>query len=280
MPISISRTADGHPAIRVRYLTFALLPRRNGEGFTIYTKYPAIDPEASTAATFDSFDRHVASLAEFELRVQTFSDHLDEVEQLDRKTLTRQISTPWGSSDSRKRYDQGIELVGTPSHGGFIVDAQRNAQIHAAWRNASGHYEEDCCWAIVAYTFPHLFTRYERSSAESTLKGWYPDAWEIVTGQTIKPGESHERDRALFLQKHSDDLIVVSAINSRAHPGQVECLATRGGDRSFIHTPQALSFLVPSNEYTSSGFGFVIDEKRHPRIDRVGNVLVVGAMVQ
>src|SRR3546814_11910808 len=54
-------------------------------------------------------------------------------------------------------------------------------------------------------------------------------------------------------------LIVGSAINSKKYAGYVECHAQKGGDRRL--EPQ--KFLVPSAEYKTRKFGFVIDETRH-----------------
>ena len=63
-------------------------------------------------------------------------------------------------------------------------------------RAADGCYEEDECWAIVAFTFPHLFTGFERRSAERTMKDSFPEAWEAIFGTVLGPGESRTKDRA------------------------------------------------------------------------------------
>src|SRR3546814_11159011 len=68
-------------------------------------------------------------------------------------------------------------------HGGFIVSPELNELVDPEWRNDAGNYEEDSCWAIVAFTFPHLFTKRELKFANAELLNSYPDPWERLTGQ-------------------------------------------------------------------------------------------------
>lgn len=128
-------------------------------------------------------------------------------------------------------------------------------------RSEGGWYEEDCAWAIVAITFPHLFTSYERRCAERTIKDGWPDAWETIFGTILRPGESYEKDRRAFFAGHADDWIVVSAITSTHQEGVVECVATPGGGRGA--GTEERRFLVPTGEYGMGRFGFVIDPDRH-----------------
>lgn len=128
-------------------------------------------------------------------------------------------------------------------------------------RAADGFYEEDECWAIVAFTFPHLFTALERRHAERTIKDSWPDAWEAIFGTILAPGESREKDRRAFEAEHATDWIVVSAITSEHESGFVECVATPGGRRGA--GAEERRFLVPASEYEIGRFGFVIDPARH-----------------
>ena len=91
-------------------------------------------------------------------------------------------ATPWGLADHLTPCTEGIVFCTTPSHGGFHVDEVRNAQIHPAFREADGWYEEDCAWAKVVYTFPEFFDEAELRVAITMLKRWYPAAWTAVTG--------------------------------------------------------------------------------------------------
>jgi hypothetical protein len=61
------------------------------------------------------------------------------------------MRTPWGQADRVQEVGPGVTFVTTPSHGGFHLDAARNARVPRAWRDATwsgqglrGWYEEDC----------------------------------------------------------------------------------------------------------------------------------------
>lgn len=41
---------------------------------------------------------------------------------------TNPTYTPWGKADYEKVYAEGIVFYGTPSHGGFKLDRERNAR--------------------------------------------------------------------------------------------------------------------------------------------------------
>src|SRR3546814_127012 len=146
-----------------------------------------------------------------------------------RRVLFR--SSYWGPTQTRRAYYPGIESVTTAGHGGFIVSPELNELVDPEWRNDAGNYEEDSCWAIVAFTFPHLFTKRELKFANAELLNSYPDPWERLTGQKILPGQSRSRDEQAFLTENANRLIVGSAINSKKYAGYVECHAQKGGDR-------------------------------------------------
>lgn len=175
------------------------------------------------------------------------------------------IHTPWGIADYERFHAEGVVFHGTPSHGGFRLDAERNAKVHPLLRERDGFYEEDCAWSKVVFTFPQLFSIEERAAALATLKNCYPDAYEAIAGVTLAPGESVVKDQRRFRQDHADDWIVISAIASDRDPAMVECVAVKGGERG--QTPER-AYLVPAEEYRKRGrFGFVIDEARHARCD-------------
>ena len=48
------------------------------------------------------------------------------------------IHTPWGAADYEKIYAEGVIFHGTPSHGGFRLDAERNAKVHPLLREQDG----------------------------------------------------------------------------------------------------------------------------------------------
>jgi hypothetical protein len=146
-------------------------------------------------------------------------------------------------------------------HGGFKLSAEQNRKVHPMLQSAGGWYEEDGEWAIVAITFPHLFTTFERRCAETTMKDSWPDAWEAIFGTILAAGDAREKDRREFEVEHADDWIVVSAITPDHEKGFVECVATLGGQRG-AGTEQR-RFLVPGGEYQIGRFGFVVDPDRH-----------------
>ena len=183
---------------------------------------------------------------------------------------TNPAYTPWGKADYEKVYAEGIVFYGTPSHGGFKLDRERNTKVHPALRERDGFYEEDCAWAKVAFTFPDVFSEKDREAAIRTMKEWYPDEYETVAGVILAPGESHVKDERLFLERHANDWIVISAIRSAQHPGMVECIATIGGRRGQRGKPVSAErrYLVSNQEYDQRGkFGFVIDPDRHSLCD-------------
>ena len=98
--------------------------------------------------------------------------------------------TPWGAADHTERVAPGIIRYSTPSHGGFHVAPTQNAKVHPAWRLADGWYEEDCDWAIVAFTFPDLFIK-DYAQAVDTARNWHPHAYMKITGTELRPDESY-----------------------------------------------------------------------------------------
>jgi hypothetical protein len=149
----------------------------------------------------------------------------------------------------------------TAGHGGFRLSVERNRKVHSMLRARGGWYEEDSAWAIVAITFPQLFTSFERRCAEPTIKDGWPDAWEAIFGPILQPGESYERDRQAFEATHAADWIVISAITSQQENGFVEVVATQGGKRG--SGTEERRFLIPLDEYQVGRFGFVVDVDRH-----------------
>lgn len=132
-------------------------------------------------------------------------------------------------------------------------------------RARDGWYEEDECWAIVALTYPYLFTTFERRCAERTIKDSWPDAFETISGTILLPGESHTKDQLSFERDHAGDWIVISAITSEQAKGFVECVATQGGQCGA--DAEERRFLVSTAEYEVGRFGFVIDPERHAVYD-------------
>ncbi len=190
--------------------------------------------------------------------------HESELRTLNRPTIRAGASTPWGMAQISRQFADGIILHSTAGHGGFHLDEIANAVVHPHYRNDDGFYEEDCEWAKVAHAFPHLFTTHERRLADRTLRDYFPDAYERVTGAILNGGQSHMRDRQEFESVHRNDWVVIAALNSDHQPGFVECIATLGGIRGEVGERR---FLVPRSDYSIGRHGFVIDPLKHQPYD-------------
>ena len=182
------------------------------------------------------------------------------------------MQTPWGHADSQKTLAPGIISVSTPSHGGIKVEKELNQLIPDYMRTSDGWYEEDVDWSIVATVFPHAFTTEERKHAKNTLRGYIPMAYEMYYKEVIPPGESHAKDAMAFRVLHKNDYVGMAAFGDW-HPqvpkGHVVVFAGRGGRTVDYRYPKDTAyFVVPQDDYdVPSPHGFVIDEKKYPRID-------------
>jgi hypothetical protein len=259
--VSFGRSADGMVVALAGDTAFAMLPGRNGKHF-LATAWRLRRPMAEwTRTDFYGHSGDLANEAAFRSRVLENAGHQREKHELDRREIHSRANTPWGTSQGATVYAEGITAHSTAGHGGFHLSGERNRKVHPMLRAAGGWYEEDEFWAIVALTYPHLFTAFERRCAERTVKDSWPDEWETLFGTILQPGESRTKDRRAFELEHADDWIVISAITSTRESGYVECVATPGGKR--IDGIEERRFLVPCSEYDIGRFGFVINPDRH-----------------
>ncbi|MDK1376384.1 MULTISPECIES: hypothetical protein [unclassified Sinorhizobium] len=263
--LEFGRSADGMAVARVGDLVFAMVPARDGRYFLASAWRVS---RSLAGLKRDDFYAHHGSIdgeAAFRDRMTEQAEHRRELGTLGRQTVRLNCSTPWGSSQGATVYADGIVSHTTAGHGGFKLSAARNAKVHPMLRADSGWYEEDAAWAIVALTFRHLFTTYERKCADNTIRDSWPEAWEMISDRSLAPGESYEKDRRVFAQEHAGDWIVTAALRSDHRPGMTEVIATIGGNRS--ERAEARRFLVPSDDYAVGRFGFVIDEAKHASYD-------------
>ena len=259
--VRFATSADGFPVALVGDTTFAMLPGR-GKTHFLATAWRTRRPLAGMVR--DDFYGHGGVLADeqaFRAKVLEQAEHAREKRARGRREVRSHANTPWGPSQGATVFAEGVVCRSTAGHGGFHLAADRNAKVDPRLRRPGGWYEEDAEWAIVALTFPHLFTGFERRSAEQTVKDSWPDAWEAIFGTVLEPGQSHEKDRRAFRARHAGDWIVLSAIRSEQHDGHVEVVATLGGNRG--QRTEERRFLVPSAEYEVGRFGFVVDPARH-----------------
>ncbi len=259
--VSFGRGADGLLVALVGETAFAMAPSRDGRHYLV-TGWRIHRPMSEwTRSDFYGHSGELADEAAFRARVLENAEHQRERRMLGRVEEHSRAPTPWGASQGATVYAEGVTSHSTAGHGGFKLSAERNRKVHPMLRSAGGWYEEDAAWAIVALTFPHLFTAYERRCAERTVKDSWPDAWEAIFGTVLQPGESYEKDRRAFEQAHALDWLVASAITSNHEPGFVEVVATLGGKRG--PGTEERRFLVPCDEYRIGRFGFVVDAARH-----------------
>lgn len=271
-PVSFGRSADGMNVALVGEAAFAMAPARDGRHILVTAWNIRRPMEGWTRNDFYGHCGDLADEAAFRSRVIENAEHQREKRALGRREIALRAHTPWGQSQRSTIYAEGVICHTTAGHGGFHLSAERNRKVNPALRVRGGFYEEDEAWSIVAITFPHLFTAFERRCAEKTFADAWPDAWEVIFGKLLLPGESRTKDRRAFEIQHAGDWVVTSAISSSHETGFVECVATVGGKRG--EGVAERRFLVPAGEYEIGRFGFVIDPDRHPiyhgRSDFVG----------
>ncbi len=235
------------PVARISDLVLAMVTSPNGFAF-LASAVSAHRPLAElTRANFIGHDGRVADEDEFRARVVETAGHKRDLAALNRVQTRISASTPWGGSQVAVIYAEGVIAHSTACHGGLHLSADRNSKVHSLLRKDTAWYEEDCEWAIVALSFPELFTSYERAGAEKTIRNTWPDAWEAIHGAKLTEGESWIKDRRAFDQRHAADHVVTSAIFSEHHPGMTEVVAVVGGNRRTDDDERR--FLVPSDEY-------------------------------
>jgi hypothetical protein len=262
--VLFARTHDGLLMAKVGDHAFGMMPGASGRYYLASAWRLCAPIEEWTRADFYSHGGELKDEASFRARVHESAEHQRQRAGLGRREIRSRANTPWGVSQGATVYSDGVVVHSTAGHGGFHLDAAHNTKVHPALRGPDGWYEEDCAWAAVAQAFPELFTEYERRCADRTIQDWYPDAWEAIHGRPLRPGESHKKDRRDFECDHAVRWVVISAIRSDHRPGMTECVATLGGDR---RAAEQRRYLVPSDEYDSGRFGFVIDETRHRLYD-------------
>ena len=183
-------------------------------------------------------------------------------------------STPWGPSQGKTVLSLGIIQYSTAGHGGIHVCPSLNAQIHEAWREENGWYEEDCDWAVVAYHFPGAFKFAEVTSAIITLKNWQPHQYTKVTGQPVSLEESHTLLEEAFRAANINNMVCVSAVgdwHKGVPPGMVGVTACIGGRNEHGHYGGPLRyFLVPAADYAGRGMQpLVVDPAKHQEAEKL-----------
>ncbi|WP_429817327.1 DUF7007 domain-containing protein [Ensifer sp. B1-9] len=224
-------SADGFPVARIADTLLAMVPVRDGTSFLASAWRLARPLSELTRTDFYGHEGRLGDEAAFRARVFETAQHKRELSALGRIQTRMAASTPWGPSQLATIYAEGIISHMTAGHGGFHLSAERNACVLPTLRKSASWYEEDMEWAIVALTFPDLFTAYERKYADETIRNSWPSAWEEIHGYELAPDQSWKKDREAFERKHACDWIVISAIHSSYDVDMTEAVATRGGRR-------------------------------------------------
>lgn len=192
-------------------------------------------------------------------------------------------SSPWGAVQDSRTIAPGIRWVSTASHGGYLLDAGRQARMPEYMRAASwagpGAYEEDCDWCMPALIFSAEFTAgIEKAAemlaeAESTLRNWHPKVWEKFYGRELKPGESMKNDEARSKAENAGNLVTVAAWGDwhKSVPAGMCALAACAGGRNKAgqYSGALRYFMVPHADYTAEPrplCGFVVDPAKYQEV--------------
>lgn len=191
--VEFANSADGLTVARIGDLVLAMVPTRDGFSY-LASGFAATRPlQELTRIDFLGHDGRIADEAAFRARVLETAAHKRELATLKRVQTRMSANTPWGGSQMAVIYAEGIVAHSTAGHGGVHLSPERNAKVHPALRNEVPWYEEDAEWAIVAISFPDIFTTYERSMADKTIRNAWPAAWEEIYGRSLAEGESWRR---------------------------------------------------------------------------------------
>lgn len=213
--VEFATSADGLPVARIDDLVLAMVTAPSGFAFLASAVFVRRPLSELTRADFIGHDGRVADEAEFRGRVAETAGHKRDLAKSNRVRTRMSASTPWGASQMAVIYADGVIAHSTAGHGGFHLSADRNGKVHPLLRKDTPWYEEDSEWAIVALSFPDLFTAYERSMAERTIRNTWPDAWEAIRSCELAEGESWTKDQRAFDQRHAKDYIVGRDRHSR-----------------------------------------------------------------
>lgn len=204
------------------------------------------------------------SAAEARADAEDFAAHLAEAAAKGRRTRWLKspgVATPWGAATRAVDYGLGVIAYYAGGCGGFQVAPARNAAVPDPLRIADGWYDE-AQRARVVLSFPGMFTGRELRDAERDLRDRSPQTWEALHGRALAEGESKAKDERLFLERHKDQWLGVSARKSGLD-GMVVVTAFLGGDPG---SGCMAEYLVPADEHGNARFGVVIDPARHQRI--------------
>lgn len=188
-------------------------------------------------------------------------------------------STLWGAPDHAEQTLPGIWEVGTPSHGGLILSAERQQAMADALRLDGTAYEEDVNWCLVVLAFAAEFENSRQPGAHARVKlahdfarNWHPDRYEAFTGTPVEARDSHVRRRREAYQTCIGELVVVSAFGSWAYwvpDGKVGVVGRRLESVDYLGRPT----------YTGEGVQALVDQDRYDSSRTANSFTVIGAEI-
>lgn len=168
--------------------------------------------------------------------------------------------TPWGIADSVTHLAPGIDVIGTPGHGGVKLSRNRNREVDPAWRAEAGWYEQDEAVAIAVVSHPDGFAEDEVKAAHQRARCWRPEQYMAVVGadperygitdyRPVQPGESHVWDEAVFFRANHEDVEVFVAAVSSDRPGFIEVKLAAVDAEGKSDRERRRSVVMSSDEY-------------------------------
>jgi hypothetical protein len=174
---------------------------------------------------------------------------------------------------------RGITFRSTPSHGYWILSAEKLAempealQTRTAFYRGDGSFEEDLEYNRIILAFPESFPAEWVKEAHQIMKDSHPDIYEAWTGKEIPLEESREKRQRAFKEAHKNDYISMSASgdwHDNVPEGYVGVIAGRGGyvehsnGLGMSYPDDTKEFLVANDRYKNpsdrpAGFSYVID---------------------
>jgi len=182
------------------------------------------------------------------------------------------LSTPWGRADNVEVVAPGIVNVGTPSHGGVHLDAERNRRMPKWFRQNDGWYEEDIDANAPMLIFFKEFDAFQKEKGSKyhgkklleliikTLKEWRPDEYGDYSGHPVALEDSSILRKRAFFRENEGRFITTFACGDwhEAVPEGfvgIGAMMHRIDGRPYGKPKHAL---VPDSRYRNREFGYVV----------------------
>jgi len=167
-------------------------------------------------------------------------------------------STPWGRAQYSLTFARGVASVGCAGHGGIRVSrglAKKKIlpEVLKAAIETPGYFwfEEDCAYSLVVLSMKDLFFDPQIiESAKNSARNYFPEEYELITGEKVDPKDSYSLQRSAFFASTNDRFVVWSARNK---DGMVEVHARRASDKA------EQTAMVSKEDYDGRGeFGYIL----------------------